>query len=364
MNSCLFLNTFYDGFLKQCYGESELQSKSYEMQLSVLNGAGFGDSDFYSSGLRSSAWEAEDIIFNCAPLQVAWAKEHGVQAASLFDILEAQVRYYSPDVLYIQDMHSFGQEHLERLRKWTNLIVGQIASPVGDNIPLQMYDLVVSCCPHFVTRFRENGVRAEYQPLAFAPRLLKDVSVPQKDIALSFVGGISGMHTQGNHFLTTCASQMRLDIWGYGGDLIPEGHPLGRYHHGPVFGLDYFRVLARSKMTLNRHIDIAENYACNMRMYEATGVGTLLITDMKSNLGKLFEIGKEVVAYSSPEEAVEIIKYLTENPKIVEQIAAAGQVRTLRDHTYAKRMRQTASWLETLLASKATGQVRAASASL
>ena len=364
MNSCLFLNTFYDGFLKQSYAESDLDSQPYDIQLDALNATGFGDSDFYSSGLRSSGWETNDIVFNCAPLQIAWAKEHCVQAASLFDILEAQVRYYSPDVLYIQDMHSFGQEHLERLRKWVKLIVGQIASPVGENIPLQMYDLVISCCPHFVTRFREQGVRAEYQPLAFAPRLLRDVSVPEKDIEISFVGGISGMHSKGNHFLSTCASLMRLDIWGYGGDSIPQGHPLGRYHHGPVFGLDYFRILARSKMTLNRHIDIAENYACNMRMYEATGVGALLITDMKSNLGKLFEIGKEVVAYSSPEEAVDIIKYLTENPRIVEQIAAAGQARTLRDHTYSKRMRQTASWLESLLASKPIGPRRAATAAL
>jgi len=36
-----------------------------------------------------------------------------------------------------------------------------------------------------------------------------------------------------------------------------------------------------------------------MRLYEATGAVFLLITDQKDNLGELFEVGKEVLAYNS-----------------------------------------------------------------
>ena len=46
---------------------------------------------------------------------------------------------------------------------------------------------------------------------------------------------------------------------------------------------------------------MAKSYANNMRLYEATGVGALLVTDWKENLGEMFEPGKEVVAYRSPE---------------------------------------------------------------
>jgi hypothetical protein len=48
-------------------------------------------------------------------------------------------------------------------------------------------------------------------------------------------------------------------------------------------------------VALNRHIAAAEGHANNMRLYEATGVGTCLLTDRGSNLGELFEVGREVI---------------------------------------------------------------------
>jgi spore maturation protein CgeB len=75
-----------------------------------------------------------------------------------------------------------------------------------------------------------------------------------------------------------------------------------------------------------------------MRLYEATGVGTLLLTDKKDNLGELFEIGKEVLAYESPEEAAELISHYLNHPAEAAAIAHAGQARTLSEHSYAARM--------------------------
>jgi spore maturation protein CgeB len=99
-----------------------------------------------------------------------------------------------------------------------------------------------------------------------------------------------------------------------------------------------YRAIARSHVTFNRHIDVAENNANNMRLYEATGVGTLLITDRKQNLGQIFEPGREVVVYSDAEEAVRLIRYYLAHPHEAAEIARAGQARTLRDHTYRQRM--------------------------
>jgi spore maturation protein CgeB len=47
-----------------------------------------------------------------------------------------------------------------------------------------------------------------------------------------------------------------------------------------------------------------------------------------------------VVAYSSQEEAAELIRYYMANPARAEEIARAGQARTLREHTYAYRMEE------------------------
>ncbi|MGA2094338.1 MAG: glycosyltransferase, partial [Sedimentisphaerales bacterium] len=122
---------------------------------------------------------------------------------------------------------------------------------------------------------------------------------------------------------------------------LPANSPLRQRHHGEVWGLDMFATLAHSRITVNRHLDVAENYANNMRLFEATGCGAMLVTDYKDNLNELFEIGSEVVAYRSPEEAAALITYYLQHPKEAQEIARKGQQRTLRDHTYTQRMKQT-----------------------
>lgn len=131
-----------------------------------------------------------------------------------------------------------------------------------------------------------------------------------------------------------------MRVFGYGADSLPFASPIRQRHGGEVWGMDMYRALARSRITLNRHINVAENNANNMRLYEATGVGAMLLTDRKDNLHELFEIGKEVVAYSSKEEAAELVRHYLDHPQEAEQIAKAGQVRTLREHTYAQRMQE------------------------
>jgi len=103
-----------------------------------------------------------------------------------------------------------------------------------------------------------------------------------------------------------------------------------------------YGVLAESRISLNRHIDVAGRFANNMRLFEATGVGTLLLTDQKDNLHQLFEVGKEVIAYSTPQECAELIAYYLDHEDERRAIARAGQARTLRDHTYQLRMKELA----------------------
>jgi len=101
-----------------------------------------------------------------------------------------------------------------------------------------------------------------------------------------------------------------------------------------------YEVFNTSAVTLNHHIDIADDCAGNARLFEATGVGTLLITDWKRNLPDLFEPGQEIVAYRSPQECVEMIRYYLDHTREREAIAQAGKQRTLREHTYHTRMQE------------------------
>ena len=62
-----------------------------------------------------------------------------------------------------------------------------------------------------------------------------------------------------------------------------------------------------------------------MRLYEATGVGTMLLTDEKSNLHELFELGREVETYAAEDELVEKIRHYLDNDVERRAIALAGQ---------------------------------------
>ena len=361
----VIVDTYYATFLARFYAQQGALSKSdYLIQLQALMNACFGTSDFYSRHLNALGCEAQDLVVNCVPLQQAWAAANHVPLSQLalkvphrlfrmpvlgklladlpglMDVAIAQIKTAKPDVLYCQDLSFFPGEVLRELKSHARLVVGQIACPLPPESFLKGYDLILTSFPHFVDRLRALGVASEYFRIGFDERVLSLLGEVQKVIDFSFVGGISRHHGGAIPVLEYLAETVDMRVFGYGVDSLPSGSPIRHRHGGEVWGLDMYRTLGRSRITLNRHINLAENNANNMRLYEATGIGAMLITDRKDNLHELFEIGKEVVAYSSKEEAADLVRHYIDHPQEAEQIAKAGQARTLREHTYAQRMQE------------------------
>lgn len=359
----LIVDTYYPAFLASLYAsQGGLRDAGYEAQLETLLDSCFGTSDFYSRHLNAMGHETRDLIVNCVPLQAQWARRRGMRLAlaglripprayrvpvvgrilarvpGLLDIAIDQVRQFKPDVLYCQDLNFFPPSAMAALRDNVKLIVGQIASPLPPDEFIRPFDLILTSFPHFVPRLRAMGIASEYFRIGFDTRMLEKLGTVEQDVAASFVGGISRYHGKAVPTLEYLARQTPIEFFGYGASTLDRNSPIRAKHHGEVWGLSMYRALARSGVTVNRHIDVAENNANNMRLYEATGIGAMLITDRKDNLGELFEIGKEVVAYSSMEEAAELINHYIAHPAEAAAIARAGQRRTLSEHTYAHRM--------------------------
>jgi spore maturation protein CgeB len=361
----IIVDTYYAAFLARFYAQQGgLANRDYQTQLQSLLDACFGTSDFYSRHLNRLGCDAQDIVVNCIPLQKSWAKANNLPLSNLalkvphrlfripalgkiladlpglIDVAVAQVKAVKPDVLYCQDLSFFPPKILNELRQHVRLIVGQIACPLPPESFLKGYDLILTSFPHFVDRLRTNGMDSEYFRIGFDERILSLLGNVNKDINFSFVGGISRHHSGAIPLLEYLTEQTNMQIFGYGANDLPKSSPIYQHHGGEVWGIDMYRALARSKITLNRHINVAENNANNMRLYEATGMGAMLLTDRKNNLHELFEIDKEVVTYSSKEESAELVRYYLDHPEESEKIAKAGQARTLREHTYEQRMRE------------------------
>jgi hypothetical protein len=109
--------------------------------------------------------------------------------------------------------------------------------------------------------------------------------------------------------------------------------------HGPLYSRDYYNVIGKSKLTLNRHRDELAD-GPNIRVFEATGMGTCLISDRGKQMSEFFVSGKEIVTFSSAQEAVEKIDYLLQHPNERRAIAKAGQDRTLKEHTIMNKCEQ------------------------
>lgn len=359
------IDNYYRRFLKQHYSDHpSLASESYDRQKKALIEARFATSDFYSRHLIDLGCEVVDLVPNCRELQSAWSREQGIRLNSVafsvphrfyrvpvvgrllaalpgfLDTAMAQIRSIKPDVLFCHDLTFFPPAALRELKRDVRLIVGQIASPLPPIGFVRGFDLILTSFPHFVPRLRAIGVPAEYVKLGFEPSIAEAFLGIERDIPVSFVGGMAPSHKQAIPLLEHLARHTPIRFFGYGVEQLPALSPIREKFEGEVWGLGMYRALARSKIAVNRHIAVSENYANNMRLYEATGMGALLLTETKDNLSDLFEPGREIETYRDRDEAVEKINTLLRDNERLERIAAAGNARTLREHTFKLRMRE------------------------
>jgi spore maturation protein CgeB len=347
----LIVDTCYPGFLEAHYAAHPgLDEVGYDDQWGSLMRTFFGTADSYSHYLGTLGHEAHELVVNAQPLQRAWAREHGssqrrglrsrLRRGPESELVLAQAEDYEPDVVYVQNLSVLPADVLRALRARAGLLVGQIASELPPASQLEPFDLILTSFPHFVDRFRELGLAGEYFRIGFDPRVLAHVERRPEHGAV-FVGSFGrAQHDRGNGVVASAAERVSVDFWGRGYEEWPPDSAVRRRYHGEAWGIDMYSVLAAARISLNRHIDVADGYANNMRLYESTGVGTLLLTDAKQNLGELFDVGTEVVSYEGAEDLIRKIEHFLAHGEERREIAAAGQRRTLGEHTYSNRMQE------------------------
>ncbi len=371
----LILNTDYPEFLADLYARHPgLADAPYREQLQTRYESLFSVADFYSHNLRALGHESVDVYVNNEPMQRAWAAEHGIalpaptrhvwrmrrglvpwrcrvsDAQWIEECARAQIERFQPDVVINQNVYEIGDDIIGAARAVARLVIVQLAAtcpPTGRDWSL--YDLAISSFPATLERFRDLGLPAELHRLGFDPRVLASVPSRSRDIAVSFVGSFHPAHASRTRWLENVLQRLRVDVWTSRIDALPGGSALRGAVRGAAWGRAMYEVLSGSKITLNHHGDVGP-YANNLRLFEATGMGTLLLTDWKPNLSDYFDVGREVVAYRTPEECVELAEHFLAHEDERAQIAAAGQRRTLHDHSWANRMRDLVAIVERYLA--------------
>lgn len=369
----VFIQTNYPDFLVEFYKANPNWPKwNYPKTKKKLLDELFGSADFYGKSLYRLGWAYDELIINDFNQQSKWAKANGVNVksepfwtkyipGSLRNLLGlngwakkiafAQIQKIKPDVLYIHDLNIFNSTDLIRFKRSGIRIIGQIAYPLPiDMRPLKEYDLIISSFHHYVELFRSMGIKSEYLRWCFEKSILNRIKVPgRKKYDVSFVGGFSPHHKEGNRMFEKLAREIKVDFWGYGVNYLMPNSPIKKRFHGLAFGKKMYEVFADSKIVINRHIGVAKKSANNMRMFEATGMGALLLTDHKSNMNEFFDTNREVVTYKSSKDLISKVKKYLKDDKARKIIAKRGQARTIRDHTYEVRMKELDSILKKIL---------------
>lgn len=369
----LEINSQYDRYLSAFYNKhNDIDKLSYNELFSLLTNDCFAEADFIHSHLKNLGIEYKVIFYNNRNLQNKWNPEH--KDMSYFEILLSQIKEFLPDIILISDVSGFTKEETvmikesvpNKVKKLVGFHFTTLDNTFKQNVSL--YDQIYTGDKYYVNMMKSYGIPAVLLRHAFEPMILDRLPKVERKNEVCFAGSIfrgKKMHDNRLNMLNTLSVfNVPYAFYGkiYGQTQLDSSieiseeekknlniiNDIEKDMKPDLYGIAYYSVLNQYNICLNLHAPMG-NGAGNMRMFEATGIGTCLLTDYKDENSELFDVDKEIVVYESFEDMVEKAKWLLDNPKKAQEIALAGQKRTLTDYTYKNKAEQLNEYIQELL---------------
>jgi spore maturation protein CgeB len=383
MFKILIISSVYDGYLEKFHSDKANHiSHSYQEMYDRLMSDSTEFVASYVRTLRTKGVNANAVIANDSVLKRKWTEEYGDNAEN---ILFSQVRHYSPDIVWVEDLRFTDEDFLSQLKlkfPFIRLLIAYHCAPVtpGSFSKFLNFDFILTCTPGLKEEFESKGLRCYLVYHGFDTGLLPALSSTSKNKSdVLFSGTLKqgkGYHLERIMLIDYLISNglnislfinlenvktlnfkkilrfiyKSLKTFGvtnpekisryleYGAEpVISYPKSILKNYSNPLFGYEMLALLAGSKIVLNNHGQVAGQFAGNMRLFEATGAGSCLVTDNKSNIKDLFEPGTEIIVYDDNQDCLKKITWLLQNDDERIKIARAGQQRTLKDHTVSRR---------------------------
>lgn len=214
---------------------------------------------------------------------------------------------------------SMDDRHVFRKR-----INGELHGPAG---LLPGLDLALTAAPETCLWYAVEGVPALFWPEASDPNIFHPMEVPKK-YDVCFVGGSYGIRSK----VVRAVERRGIEVKCFG-----NGWPSGRIATEEVPALFASSKIVLGVGTIGHCTDF---YALKLRDFDATLSGSMYLTHANPDLSLLFEVGKEIATYRTPDECAEKCEYYLRHDRERESIARAGLARSLRDHTWEARFQQ------------------------
>lgn len=176
------------------------------------------------------------------------------------------------------------------------------------------FDYVFVSQRDYVERYRQAGCRtAHWLPLAYDPAIHRVLNLPATR-NVTFVGK-SGASPVREALIQALQESVGLEV-----------------HH--AYLNDMVRVFNESRIVFNRSLD-----GLNMRVFEALGCGSFLLTDKcgHGGLQELFTPGTDLVTYEDVDDAIQLARHYLAVPEDRVRIAQEGHRTAEKGHTYRHR---------------------------
>jgi spore maturation protein CgeB len=260
----------------------------------------------------------------------------------------------TPDLVFINKGEMIFPETIRAIRRVTKVVAWYVDSPLWFNSSshyiansLRYLDVAFVFDGYYIPEMARWGcTRTAVLSFGCEPTIHRKVQLPEDEHEyyssdICFIGNYHGVASDRESILTHLASY-NLKIWGDGWQHSPIVQLRQKWMGKSLSIADLAKAYAGAKLSLNVTYphSITEP---NMRTFEAPACNTLLLNDNLPGLTRFFTPGQEIEVYTSIEDLIRKVDYYLAHPEEASRIAAAGQRRAHRDHTYQIRMTEMLS---------------------
>ncbi len=351
----LYYSSVYHELIKNFENTTKnLSDLSFNDHTNIFMEFSRGQEFSYKYYLNEIGYDVNVIYYNYDKLQKKWASEKKILNSNSYQILEEQIKKIKPTIIYFQNIFLLNNDFFLEIKKkfpFVKLIICWVCSPFSKKQYeiIRNSDLVFTCNHGFLNSLLKLNKRTVKIDHAFDER--NSFNGINRTIDLSFNGSIvcnKNFHL--NRFETLYYLNKKIPNFNIYSKIyykmnffnflnlnkLIKFYSLKKKIKEPKYGKEYLMQLHKSKICFNSHLDI-DNFSGNMRLFEGTGSGCLMITNYTTDLKNHFN-DDEIISYSSKEDALEKIKYFLDNPKEIVNISTRGRNKTHKNHSYRTRV--------------------------
>lgn len=358
----LQIQPLYNSFLSQVYTNNvSLHNQSYDYQHAEILSHKFSSSHFLCDELSVQGLKTDCIFPNAQSLQSRWAIEHSISGQN---VLLEQIEQFRPDILYIIGaVGGLDSSLLRKLSYKPKLTIGWLGSNIPPKTDWSMFDCILSGLFELRNTALKLGAKNTFE---FYPGMQREIfdhfSVSNKkpNFDVVFVGQCNPVqHQRRSEYLEFLGNQeFQLGLF-LSGDISHLSDNLREKNNTAQFGFEMLKTIYDAKISFDCRADhsflkrdIGKDHTVNMRIFETTAVGSLLLTEDYANLSKLFIKKEEIDTFQNKADLIKKINYYLSNQESRENVARNGWIKCRKEHSISNRAKQFLDIIEILLNNK------------